>query len=619
MATDPTHLGSVQDVTGATVRGVLESHTASGLAFIEGHGYRIGQVGSFVRIPLGYVDLFGVVSQVGAGAVPENLAAQHPHGDRWITIQLVGEGYRGQDFRRGISQYPTVGDPIHLVTEQDLARVYGRPDSAQFVRVGHLASAESIPALVDVDRLVTRHCAIVGTTGAGKSTTVASLLSSLSAADRHPSARIMVIDVHGEYATALRDRATVFRVNPAAESGDQPLFVPYWAMTFDELMTVMCGAVDEAARGVFIERVTTMKRQSIEASPRDGVTADSLTADSPVPFSVHQLWFDLWTDLNATHFEKQGVQQSRDTWALEVDAQKKPLQPGSPIDAIPPRFRGIKNVKDDPEKIRLSQSSLNVGRSVEHLTSRLRDPRFAFLFKPGPWLSPPAAQPERDLDALLEAWIGGPKPITVLDVSGIPTSILTELIGVVLRVVYDALFWARNLAEGGRERPLLVVLEEAHAYLGSSDASNAARAARRIVKEGRKYGIGAMIVSQRPAEIDQTVLSQCGTIIAMRLANATDRGHVTSAVSDNLEGLLAMLPVLRTGEAIIVGEAVHLPVRTLIEPPPRNRRPDSSDPRIFDDKGPGGWNRAREPGNYADVVAVWRKQNPRSPRKSEAP
>ena len=133
---------------------------------------------------------------------------------------------------------------------------------------------------------------------------------------------------------------------------------------------------------------------------------------------------------------------------------------------------------------------------------------------------------------------------------------LSDLIGVLLRILYDALFWARDLPEGGRERPLLFVLEEAHAYLGKESANLAANAVRRIAKEGRKYGVGLMIVSQRPSEIDPTILSQCGTIFAMRLANDVDKGHVTNAASDNLKGLFDMLPILRTGEAIIVGEAV---------------------------------------------------------------
>ena len=179
------------------------------------------------------------------------------------------------------------------------------------------------------------------------------------------------------------------------------------------------------------------------------------------------------------------------------------------------------------------------------------------------------------------------------------------------------MFWARYLSEGTRERPLLFVLEEAHVYLGKEAQGPAGAAVRRIAKEGRKYGMGAMLVSQRPSEVDSTILSQCGTIIAMRMANSSDRQHVAGAVSEHLQGLLDMLPILRTGEAIIVGESVHLPLRAIITPPPLNRRPDSADPVVFQTKGPGGWNRARESQNYNDVVSVWRRQNPRSPRQSK--
>jgi DNA helicase HerA-like ATPase len=211
----------------------------------------------------------------------------------------------------------------------------------------------------------------------------------------------------------------------------------------------------------------------------------------------------------------------------------------------------------------------------------------------------------------LHSWIGGDKPITILDLSGVPVSILMDLIGVLIRILFDALFWARFLPEGARSRPLLFVLEEAHAYLNSGSEGSATISARRIVKEGRKYGIGAMIVSQRPAEIDPTILSQCGTLFAMRLANASDRSQVTSTVSDHLEGLFNMLPSLRTGEAIIVGEAVHLPLRALIDAPAKNRRPDSHDPRIYDPESKGGWNQPKQAEDYAKVLKLWRSENPR--------
>jgi DNA helicase HerA-like ATPase len=608
---DPTLLGTVQDVKGATISVSLDSTTLSGLAFIRGHGYRIGQVGTFVRIPMGYVDLFGIVSQVGAGAVPERIAQLETHGYRWMTVQLVGEGDRAGNFTRGVSQYPTVGDQVHLVTDDDLVRIYGRPDSPNFVRIGHLASAESIPALIDVNTLVTRHSAVLGATGAGKSTTVANLLVALSDVERYLSARILVLDIHGEYSTALSDRATTFRVNPTSAQ-EKPLRIPYWAMTFDELLPLMFGTLEDASRGAVLEKVTSLKLDSLKKKARDGVTENNLTVDTPIPFSVHKLWFDLYRLVNATHTAPPGSGQSESTEALLLDAGGQPVQKGDPLQVIAPKYQPQSQAAGQP-KIFLSGSILNIRRPLEYLASKLRDPRFDFLFRPSEWLPDQTGVPQQDLDVLLEEWIGGPKPITILDLSGIPLSVLNSLVGVLLRIIYDALFWARQLSEGGRERPLLVVLEEAHSYISHEHAGNAAFAVRRIVKEGRKYGIGAMIVSQRPAEVDTTVLSQCGTTFAMRLTNTVDRNHVLGSVTDNLEGLLSMLPVLRTGEAIIVGEAVHLPVRAVLDSPAKNRRPDSSDPLVYDEEGPGGWNRTREKSKYAEVVAVWRKQDPRSP------
>lgn len=612
MPSDPTLLGVVEDVNGATISISLNSRTLSGLAFIGGIGYRIGQIGSFVRIPIGFVDLFGVVSHVGAGAVPAKIADIQPNGNRWMTVQLIGEGERGQDFKRGISQYPTVGDQVHLVTEQDLARIYGAPESLNFVKVGHLSSAESIPALIDLNKLVTRHGAVLGATGAGKSTTVASLLRSFSQQARYPSARIILLDIHGEYAPALKDLATVYRINPKLELGQKPLYVPYWAMSFDELLSVTLGSIDDVARGAVLEKITELKAKSLENTPREGVTADNLTVDTPVPFSLNQLWFDFHREMNATHKVAGG--QSRQTEALLEDQYEIAVQLGDPLRVIPPKYAPHSQAAP---RVYLSQSPLNFKRPLDGLASKMRDPRFHFLFRPGDWFPNLDGQPASDLDQLLGQWLGGPHPISILDLSGVPVSILNELVGVVLRIIYDALFWSRYVSEGGRERPLLVVLEEAHAYLGRDASSTAAMAVRRIVKEGRKYGIGALIVSQRPSEIDSTILSQCGTLFAMRLSNSSDRAHVTSAVTDNLEGLLSMLPVLRTGEAIILGEAVQLPVRTQLQLPENSMRPDSSDPLVYDPTGPGGWNRQREPANYAEVVAMWRRQDSKSPSIKE--
>lgn len=612
MPRSPTYLGTVQDVQGATISVSLDEDTVSGLAFIDGHGYRIGQIGSFVRISIGFTDLFGIVSQVGAGAVPEALVKVEPHGYRWMKVQLLGEGQRGGEFKRGISQYPTIGDEAHLVTEQDLSRIYGRPDAPSFIRVGSLASAESIPALVDLVRLVTRHSAVVGTTGAGKSTTVANLLMSLSDPGRYPSARVIVLDIHGEYHAALSDRATLFRVNADESRGEKPLHIPYWALSFDELLRVTpFHGLSDVDRAAVVEKVKELKLSSLQNQSRNGVTEDTMTVDTPIPFSIHRLWYELYRHVCSTH-TAQSANQSEDTEAIAKENGQPML--GDIMRVTPPRYRPI--TRSGTGRVYLSAAPLNIRRQILAMESLLRDTRYNFLFRPGPWCPKPTfecldAQPDQDLDALLESWVGGDRPITILDLSGVPGSILMDLVGVLIRLVFDALFWARYLPEGGRMRPLLFVLEEAHAYLNSGNEGAASIAARRIVKEGRKYGVGAMIVSQRPSEIDPTILSQCGTIFAMRLANATDRSQVTGTASDNLEGLFSMLPALRTGEAIIVGEAVHLPLRALIDLPAKNRRPDSDDPKVYDPEFAGGWNRPKQCENYARVLETWRSEAPR--------
>ncbi|HEU5406257.1 MAG TPA: ATP-binding protein, partial [Nitrospira sp.] len=539
---------------------------------------------------------------------PEALIKTEPYGYRWLKVQLIGESQRAGIFSRGISQYPIIGDQAHLVTEEDLSRIYGKADTPSLVRVGSLASAESIPALIDIDKIVTRHCAVVGTTGAGKSTTVTSLLVSLTDPKRYPSARIIIFDIHGEYHAALKDRATIFRVNADLANGEQPLFIPYWALSFDELLRITpFRGIADADRAALVEKVKSLKLASLQTQARPGVTPDTMTVDTPIPFSIQRLWYELHRLVCSTH-TAQGANQSEATEAIENDTGGVP-QLGDIMQVTPPKYRPI--TQGGPNRVYLSAAPLNIRRHILALESLLRDTRYNFLFRPGEWCPNPDGQTSKDLDALLRSWVGGERSITILDLSGIPVSILIDLVGVLIRLLFDALFWSRYAPEGGRARPLLFVLEEAHAYLNTANEGTASIAARRIVKEGRKYGLGAMIVSQRPAEIDTTILSQCGTMFAMRLANAHDRSQVMGTVSDNLEGLFSMLPTLRTGETVIVGEAVRLPLRALIDPPTKNRRPDSHDPLVYDPKFEAGWNRPKQEEDYARVLKLWRSENPR--------
>jgi len=626
-ASDATVIGAVQDVSGTSVSVTLRADRFSGLSFVGGQGYRIGQIGSFVKIPIGYVDLFGIVSQVGASAVPESMAKVMPNGQRWMTVQLIGEGYRSGKFQRGISQYPTIDDEVHLVSESDLHSIYGRSGRQNhFVRIGHIAGSESIDALVDINKLVTRHSAIVGTTGSGKSTTVAGILNVLSDTERFPSARIVVLDLHGEYSRALGDRANVFKVNPdERRDTERRLCIPFWALSFDELVRVTFGSLptDGKAKNIILERVIEAKARTLRTNPIDGVTADTVSADSPVPFSLNKLWHELYCTEFGTYYSSKGSASDPANWAYEIGADGKPIL-GDAQAGTPPRFKKVKNVKEDPEKINYIPDGLNLRSQLESLGSKLRISRYDFLLRAGHWHPDLDGKVVSGLTVLMKEWLGSPKPVTILDLSGVPSTMTNDIIGNVLRVLYDGLFWARNQSEGGRERPLLVVMEEAHAYLNDNFDGAASIVTQRIVKEGRKYGIGAMIVSQRPSEINSTILSQCGTFFAMRLSNSSDRSHVTGALPDNLEGLTNMLPILRTGEAIILGEAVGLPMRTMIHAPPKDRRPDSQDPVVCDElppdesMTPGGWNTKKlENPDYQPFVETWLSQNPMINAKNE--
>ena len=589
---DPTYLGTVASVSGASVSVHLAQSVASGLSIIEGRAFRIGQVASFVRIPQGYQSLFGVVSEVGAGAAPQAPGAAGADTGRWMVVQLVGESIGGV-FDRGISQYPNVGDSVHIATESSLARIYGAEDFGHVV-IGSLSSAESVAAKLALDELITRHSAILGSTGSGKSTTVASLLQAITAAPAdvggYPSARILMLDIHGEYRKALSDVATIYSVDP--QPGEERLFIPYWALSASDLLDFLTGGLDDGPRETaFNDKIFDLKVRSHAAAKFAGVAESSITVDTPLPFSLKRLWYEL-IDFEIMTLE--GPDRDQPTRQDEGNADA----------LIAPRYKPHAMGAQGPF---LNPQAVGIRRQLNLLRSRLLDRRYDFLLHPGPWEPDNEGCCQLDLDDLLAGWIGGEKPISILDLSGVPSAVLERLIGSILKVVYESLFWSREKSEGGIDRPLLVVMEEAHRYLSSGADSLASETVQRIAKEGRKYGVGAMVISQRPSEVDETILSQCGTFFALRLSNPTDRERVRGALPDGLAGLLDVLPVLRTGEAIVMGEAAKLPMRCCITLPPESRQPRSTDPEVSSQ-----WSLARRREGYDRVIASWRAQRPRA-------
>jgi DNA helicase HerA-like ATPase len=240
---------------------------------------------------------------------------------------------------------------------------------------------------------------------------------------------------------------------------------------------------------------------------------------------------------------------------------------------------------------------------LDGMRNRLIDQRFSLLYDPGELSPDLTGKTSKDLNALLAEWLGHDKPITILDLSGVPPEVMAAISGALLKIVYDALFWGQDLPVGGRLQPLLLVLEEAHNYLKAGEASISSRTVQTIAKEGRKYGVGLLLVTQRPTELDETVLSQCGSVIALRMTNKSDRSHVSAAVQDELQDIVSLLPSLRTGEGLVMGEAVRIPSRI------RFRRcahaPRSSDPEVS-----ARWLEERpDSEDYKKTVKCWRDQS----------
>ncbi len=229
-----------------------------------------------------------------------------------------------------------------------------------FVPVGHLASAESIPSLININKLITRHAAVVGTTGAGKSTTVAGLLTALIHPARYPSARIVVLDIHGEYARALKDRAVVFRIAADVTRGERELSIPFWALSFDELLRLALGDPKDQPRAVVAEAIVALRRESLQHQPRAGVTATTLTIESPVPFCIHKFWFEFHQREHRTVVPQPGAATDEVESAYVLDGNNQPVQLGDAKSVTAPLYRTVKTTGPANQRVQWGPDPLGI-------------------------------------------------------------------------------------------------------------------------------------------------------------------------------------------------------------------------------------------------------------------
>ncbi|SDD24409.1 MULTISPECIES: ATP-binding protein [Kordiimonas] len=508
----PTGTGSGAQDTGRQARllGHVAAVDAAGFTLaVEPTLARDGALSDFLRIgatlklPVGDDQLFGVIRKVTAGQ----------SGALNLTVDLLGQ-YCEKHFSRGVRTFPLPGNPAYAASDSDLEKIYApRNDGA--IRVGTVHPSGTIPASLLVEKLLSKHFAVLGSTGTGKSSTVSLMIHRL--VERCPNAHIVILDPHNEYARAFSGNGVHFSTDN--------LKLPYWLMNFEEHVEVFIGR-DAHNRQAEID---ILKRCLLAARKVSGPSYQltKLTVDTPIPYKLTDLLKSIDDELGS--FEK----------AEEV----RPF--------------------------------LRLRNKVEELRA---DQRFAFMFS--------GMLMQDNLTSLVSQLLRFPvdgRPVTTLDLSGVPSDIVDVVVSLLSRLVFDFAMWSRRHADA---TPILLVCEEAHRYVphAASDARihAARRSLERIAKEGRKYGVALGLVSQRPSDLSESVLSQCGTIISMRMNNEKDRSYVADAMPEGGESFLASLPSLQNRECVIAGEGVGCPIRVQLDFLDEHRRPASNDPEFHE-------------------------------------
>jgi len=444
-----------------------------------------------------------------------------PSSDNYIasaSVDLLGEIFGGperQKFQRGVTHYPTIGDAVDLISNQELRTVYA-PHGSDQIDIGTLQQDSSVVAYVDIEEMLSKHFAVLGSTGVGKSTGVSLLMNEILKS--RPNLRIFLLDVHNEYGRCFGERALV--LNP------RNLKLPFWLFNFEEIVDVLFagrpGVPDEL--DVLAEVIPAAKAtySQYQNSDRVGLKRPEpksvgYTVDTPVPYRL--------VDLISMIDERMGRLENR---ASRIIYHK-----------LISRIEAVRN-----------------------------DPRYAFMFDGANLGGDTMAEVISHLFRLPS----NGRPMTVMQLAGFPAEVIDSVVSVLCRMAFDFGLWSDGVS------PLLFVCEEAHRY-ASADRNigfgPTRKAVSRIAKEGRKYGVYLGLVTQRPAELDATIISQCNTLFTMRLANERDQALLRSAVSDAAANLLSFVPSLGTREVLAFGEGVALPTRLRFKEVPVHQRPRS--------------------------------------------
>jgi len=573
-------IGTIIEVDGTHIVSELNAQIAELSRVYGGIVYPIGQFGSIIRIHYGRTIVYGYVSRLRMKSEYEQekgLATSINSNARVIEADLFGEGEWIQEggkwrlkFERGVSTFPLPQQKVYLTPKGELRYVYGEGGNAA-IEIGEHVGSGGTPAYADMNELLGKHTALLGSTGAGKSGGVAAILHSiLTRGDNMEYAnwnpRIIILDPHNEYGNA-------FPGHKRLSTDEGTLSLPYWMLDLNETIALLIGKTEYVATSqsnIVKNALLAAREKSLETI--EGISTSDITVDSPIPYI-------LGDPTGLDEFGKKNDVLYSEGLVGEINAQR-------------PNDRN-KSHHEDYNKV------------LKKLQTLMKDSRLQFMMKP--WDGSTDS-----LGNILGQFFDSNEKVRIVDLSGIPNEIAGTASAAIARSLFSIKLW--QTPEERQNSPILLICEEAHRYVpdrGEAQYAAAQEAIRRLAKEGRKYGIGLMLISQRPSEVEATVLSQCNSWIVLRIANDKDREHVRSILPDSLAGLTKVLSGLRRREAIFVGQATLLPSRIMITKLEDNQLPKSHD--IDFDKG---WQKDPITEDSLDKIGKrWRLQQRNMPKE----
>lgn len=560
---DKRPVGKVQSVdTASVVVKVAESDMLSQLQvnhLVIIRASRAGQylIGMVVKIMRKFDDDIGV-DEEGAGDDMEEL-----HSCDIVKITLIGTfldkvGTASNQFKRTLESVPDIDADCFVMDSTTLTEFMGAiseegKNKKNPLSIGTYTLNDNAKAWLDGNKLFQRHAVIVGSTGSGKSYTVATIIEQVA---KLKSANAILFDIHGEYAPIVGEGIKHYKIaGPSDKVSDEVMFLPYWLLTYDEMLSMLLDRSDNNAPNqamVFSQFVLKAKQDYLEQISNKGV----FTIDSPIPYRMDEV-------------------------VKEINAKNTEMVPG-------------KNTEKQGDFYG------KLSRFIQRLEAKIADKRLNFMFCPESALLDNGYMETLCKRLMAPASQGG--GVKIVDFSEVPSDVLPLMVSLIARVVFSVQQWM----EKTQLHPIALFCDEAHLYMpedvGQGMDSTSLASFERIAKEGRKYGVGLVVVSQRPSEVNRTVLSQSSNFIAMRLTNVDDQNVVRRLLPDSIGNFADLLPILDIGEALVVGDASLLPSRIRIDKP--SQEPASGTINFWTE-----WSKDTAPDNIAVAVEAMRRQS----------